>query len=131
MRKCLSHLGQTFRLSSMSFFQMIWRQLSHLIQSPSVRTFFSPEVSSSPDSRLNHVIRSVFYWPLALSRSRCAKPQAPVTSWPTANGERPRTFLIFNSSLRHYAFFVRVLDLTHFCNRVCHLDDGGMRIASR
>src|ERR1700680_5227344 len=58
MRKCLSHLGQTLRFSSRSFFQMIWRQPSHFTHKPSVRTFFSPEVSSSPDSRLNQAIRT-------------------------------------------------------------------------
>src|SRR5258708_36324505 len=56
IRKCLSHFGQTFRFSSRSFFQMIWRHSSHLTHRPSVLTFFSPEVSSSPDWRLNQVI---------------------------------------------------------------------------
>src|SRR6202140_4721776 len=59
MRKCLSHLGQTLKLSSRSFFQIIWRQPSHLTQRPSVRTFFSPEVSSSPDCRLNQVMEQL------------------------------------------------------------------------
>src|SRR5712664_222261 len=59
MRKCLSHFGQTLRLSSRSFFQIIWRQLSHFTHKPSVRTFFSPEVSSSPASRLNQAIKAV------------------------------------------------------------------------
>src|SRR5271165_2458030 len=59
IRKCLSHFGQTFRFSSISFFQMICRQPSHFTHKPSVRTFFSPEVSSSPDSRLNQAIRTV------------------------------------------------------------------------
>src|SRR5258708_39896804 len=57
MRKCLSHFGQTLRLSSRSFFQIICRQPSHFTHSPSVRTFFSPEVSNSPDCRLNQVIK--------------------------------------------------------------------------
>src|SRR5271157_5264401 len=57
MRKCLSHFGQTLKLSSRSFFQIIWRQLSHFTHRPSVRTFFSPDVSSSPDCRLNQVIK--------------------------------------------------------------------------
>src|SRR5579871_4402899 len=56
IRKCFSHFGQTFMFSSRSFFQMIWRQLSHFTHSPSVRTFFSPEVSNSTDSRLNQAI---------------------------------------------------------------------------
>src|SRR5579864_9431626 len=60
MRKCLSHLGQTLRLSSRSFFQMIWRQLSHFTHRPSVRTLRSPEVSSSPDWRLNHAMESSY-----------------------------------------------------------------------
>ena len=59
MRKCLSHFGQTFMFSSRSFFQMIWRQFSHFTHKPSVRTFFSPEVSNSPDSRLNQAIKTV------------------------------------------------------------------------
>src|ERR1700692_1293261 len=58
MRKCLSHFGQTLRLSSRSFFQIIWWHSSHFTHSPSVRTLFSPEVSNSPDCRLNQVIRS-------------------------------------------------------------------------
>src|ERR1039458_1290202 len=58
MRKCLSHLGQTFKFSSRSFFQIICRQLSHFTHSPSVRTRFSPAVSISPDCRLNQVIRN-------------------------------------------------------------------------
>src|SRR5581483_10872368 len=53
IRKCLSHLVQTLRLSSRSFFQIIWRQFSHFTHNPSVRTFFSPEVSNSPDCLLN------------------------------------------------------------------------------
>src|SRR5579864_4148251 len=60
MRKCLSHLGQTLRLSSRSFFQMIWRQLSHFTHRPSVRTLRSPEVSSSPDWRLNHAMENSY-----------------------------------------------------------------------
>src|SRR5580704_11978578 len=59
IRKCLSHFGQTFMFSSRSFFQMIWRQPSHFTHNPSVRTFFSPEVSNSPDSRLNQAIKEV------------------------------------------------------------------------
>ena len=60
MRKCLPHFGQTFWFSSRSFFQMIWRQLSHFTHNPSVRIFFSPEASRSPDCRLNQAIR---IWP--------------------------------------------------------------------
>src|SRR6202161_2789263 len=56
IRKCLSHFGQTFILSSRSFFQIICRQPSHFTHNPSVRTVFRPEVSSSPDSRLNQAI---------------------------------------------------------------------------
>src|SRR5580704_11585230 len=65
IRKCLSHFGQTFMFSSRSFFQIICRQPSHFTHNPSVRTFFSPEVSSSPDCRLNQVIRKA--QPSALS----------------------------------------------------------------
>src|SRR4051794_25835459 len=58
MRKCFSHLGHTLKLASRSFFQMIWRQPSHFTHNPSVRTFFSPELSMAPDSRLNQLIIS-------------------------------------------------------------------------
>jgi len=53
------HLGHTWRFWSRSFFQMIWRHWSHLTQRPSVLTRFSPEVSSSPCSRLNHAMEVV------------------------------------------------------------------------
>src|SRR6201993_1972430 len=56
IRKCLSHFGHTFMFSSRSFFQMICRQFSHFTHNPSVLTRFSPEVSSSPVSRLNQAI---------------------------------------------------------------------------
>src|SRR5215467_10280686 len=56
IRKCFPHFGQTFRFSSRSFFQMIWRQLSHFTHNPSVRIFFSPEGSTSPDCRLNQAM---------------------------------------------------------------------------
>src|SRR5580658_5583633 len=68
IRKCLSHFGQTLKLSSRSFFQIICRQPSHFTHSPSVRTFFSPEVSNSPDCRLNQVIRNSF--PFSAVRSQ-------------------------------------------------------------
>src|SRR5208282_3213057 len=57
MRKCFSHFGHTFKFSSRSFFQMICRQFSHFTHNPSVRTVFLPELSRSPDSRLNHAIK--------------------------------------------------------------------------
>ena len=60
MRKWRSHFGQTLKFWSRSFFQMIWRHWSHLTQRPSVFTRFSPEVSSSPCSRLNHAIKVIF-----------------------------------------------------------------------
>src|ERR1700730_4541353 len=66
MRKCRSHLGQTLKFSSRSFFQMICRQVSHFTHSPSVRTLRSPEVSSSPDCRLNQVIAVVRPQPLVI-----------------------------------------------------------------
>src|SRR6202044_4251999 len=56
IRKWRSHLGQTLKFWSRSFFQMIWRHWSHLTQRPSVLTFFSPEVSRSACSRLNHAM---------------------------------------------------------------------------
>src|ERR1700686_770543 len=96
MRKCLSHFGQTLRLSSRSFFQIIWWHSSHFTHSPSVRTLFSPEVSNSPDCRLNQVIRS--------SSQFSAKPALLRTD----------VELVFNSSLRHHAFLVSMLYLAHF-----------------
>src|ERR1041384_1399081 len=75
MRKCLSHFGQTFIFSSRSFFQMIWRQLSHFTHSPSVRTFFSPEASSSPDCRLNQAILVVGRWLLVIGGLNSQQPQ--------------------------------------------------------
>src|SRR6202043_4224225 len=60
MRKCRSHLGQTLKFSSRSFFQIIWRQVSHFTHRPSVRTLRSPEVSNSPDWRLNHAMESSY-----------------------------------------------------------------------
>src|ERR1039457_3697761 len=69
MRKCLSHLGQTFKFSSRSFFQIICRQLSHFTHSPSVRTRFSPAVSISPDCRLNQVIKDSSQ--LSVKSGRC------------------------------------------------------------
>jgi hypothetical protein len=39
---------------------MIWRQLSHFTHRPSVRTLRSPEVSSSPDWRLNHAMENSY-----------------------------------------------------------------------
>src|SRR4029077_4879927 len=60
MRKCLSHLGQTLRLSSRSFFQMNWRQLSHFTHRPSVRTLRSPAVSSAPDWLLIYAMEGSF-----------------------------------------------------------------------
>src|SRR5712692_9397347 len=86
IRKCLSHFGQTFMFSSRSFFQMIWRQFSHFTHNPSVRTVFSPEVSSSPDCRLNQAM-------LVAGISR---------------------YSVLDSPLRHHALLVRVFDLTHF-----------------
>ncbi len=59
MRKCFWHFGQTFKFSSRSFFQMICRHPSHFTHNPSVRTVFAPEVSNSPDSRLNQAIKGL------------------------------------------------------------------------
>src|SRR5262252_4451372 len=60
MRKCWPHLEQTLRFVSRSFFQMIWRQLSHFSHSPSVLTRFSLSsiLGGSVDlSRLNQDTR--------------------------------------------------------------------------
>src|ERR1700745_2782237 len=78
MRKCLSHLGQTLRLSSRSFFQMIWRQLSHFTHRPSVRTLRSPEVSSSPDWRLHHAMENSYL--LMVVGRWLTSPQSSVVS---------------------------------------------------
>src|SRR5260370_13354660 len=56
MRKCRSHLGQTFQFWSRSFFQITWRQPSHFTHKPSVRTRFSLESSRYVFSRLNQDI---------------------------------------------------------------------------
>src|SRR5208282_743961 len=111
--------GQTLRLSSRSFFQIIWRQPSHFTHSPSVRTLFSPEVSNSPDCRLNQAIREV------------VSGQWSVVSgglyWPLITDHRP---LVFDSSLRHHAFLVGVLYLPHFRHRIGQFDNCRMRVPS-
>src|SRR6202030_1592860 len=106
MRKCRSHLGQTLKFSSRSFFQMICRQVSHFTHSPSVRTLRSPEVSSSPACRLNQAISQ---WLVASRRSLVkAHGSHPGVDaeWPTTKCQRPKTISVFNPSLRHHALFV-------------------------
>src|SRR5271170_1166824 len=83
MRKCFSHFGQTFKLSSRSFFQMICRQFSHFTHKPSVRTVFLPEVSSSPPSRLNQAIRILPSGDRVILRLETLKsPNRPITQSP-------------------------------------------------
>src|SRR6185312_1375647 len=97
------HLVHTFRLSSSSFFQMIWRQPSHLTHRPSVRTRFSSVAWISLDSRLNH---------------------AKIAHLSNRD-------LIFNASLRHHTFFIGVLYLLHFGYGIGQLNDCRMRVPSR
>src|SRR3984957_4321700 len=124
MRKCRSHLGQTLKFSSRSFFQMIWRQVSHFTHSPSVRTFRSPEVSSSPACRLNQVINSVVgRWPNAILLQVRGVGQRP-------KANRQRRFSVLNSPLRHHTFCVRMLYLSHFGYSVGKLDNCRMGVPS-
>src|SRR6267378_102762 len=97
---------------------MICRHSSHLTHRPSVRTFFSPEVSSSPDCRLNHVIRQL---PVATT-------EYPATSsLVLSTGYR---ILVLDSPLRHHALLVRVFDLAHFGDSVGEFDNCRMSIPS-
>src|SRR5271165_799921 len=122
MRKCFSHLGHTFRFSSRSFFQIICRQLSHFTHKPSVRTVFLPEVSTSPDSRLNQAIGAVLSSRLpVLGNSLPA-----IFSVRTRNRE-----LVFDPSLGHHAFLVSVLYLAHFGHGVGGLDNCGVCVPPR
>src|SRR6185369_11274451 len=114
MRKCRSHLGQTLKFSSRSFFQIIWRQVSHFTHSPSVRTLRSPEVSSSPACRLNHAISQ------SLVAGPCSKAFAH---------DQGRRFLVLDPSLRHHALLIGMLHLAHFSHRVRELDDCRMRVS--
>src|ERR1700728_915645 len=119
MRKCFSHFGHTFKFSSRSFFQMICRQFSHFTHNPSVRTVFSPDELSSPDSRLNEAI-SQFLVPS--NQYRVKPPFFSVLD---------TRYLVLYAPLRHYAFFVRVFHLPHLRYRVGGLDNCGMRVPSR
>src|SRR5256885_16149898 len=119
MRLCFSHLGQTLRFTSRSFFQMICRQLSHFTQRPSVRTFFSPEVSSSPDWRLNQAIEVLKLSNLVIGKFQIQLPNYPITQ------------SVFDSSLRHDALFVGVLYLAHFSHGIGEIDNCRMCVPSR
>jgi len=95
MRKCLSHLDR--RSDSLRvFFQMIWRQLSHFTQRPSVRIFFSPEASSSPELAFEPG-----HWKTVLTIRR----------WSLAKPWSPRSILY--TALGLDTFFIGVLDLPH------------------
>src|SRR5947199_8231334 len=109
MRLCFSHLGQTLRFSSRSFFQMICRQLSHFTQRPSVRTFFSPEVSSSPDWRLNQAIEVLKLSNLVIGKFQIQSPNYPITQ------------SVFYSSLRLDAIFLVLLLLVDFSHGICQV----------
>src|SRR6478672_4437531 len=126
MRKWRSHLGQTLRFSSRSFFQMICRQVSHFTHNPSVRTLRSPEVSSSPACRLNQAIKSS----LALGRWSLAKAFV-LRSGEFANDQGPMTndgLSVLDPFLRHDTLFIGVLDLAHLGHRVGDLDNCRMGI---
>src|ERR1700676_5604721 len=130
MRKCRSHLGQTLRISSKSFFQIICRQVSHFTHSPAVRPLRSPEVSSSPACRLNQAISQ---WVVSSRRSLVkAHGSHPGVDaeWPTTKCQRPTTISVFNPSLRHHALFIGMLDLAHLGYRVRDLDDCRMGVSS-
>src|SRR5580700_8054165 len=120
MRKCFSHFGQTFKFSSRSFFQMIWRQFSHFTHKPSVRTVFLPELSKSPDSRLNQVI----------SQLRVASTGYRAKSEPFCSVQDTHSSIL-NPSLRHHTFLVSVFHLTHFGHRIGGLDNCGVSVPSR
>src|SRR5271165_7473540 len=107
MRKWRSHLGQTFRFWSRSFFQMIWRHWSHLTQRPSVLTRFSPEASISACSRLNHAM----VVPSVAERSDSCRR------------------LVLNATLRFDALGVSVLHFLHLGDGIGDFDDAGMRVA--
>src|ERR1700686_3326487 len=122
MRKCFSHFGHTFKFSSRSFFQMICRQPSHFTHSPSVRTVFWPEVSSSPDSRLNQAIVSCE-----------SQYRVPSTE---KNGLTRYSVLgtycsVLNPSLRHHALLVSMFDLPHLRHGIGGLDNCGVCVPSR
>src|ERR1700730_18261152 len=126
MRKCRSHLGQTLRFSSRSFFQMICRQVSHFTHSPSVRTLRSPEVSSSPDCRLNQVIAVVRPQPLVIGWGVESGSKLRVGG----NGQRRTTNndSVLDSPLRHHALFIGMLYLAHFGDGVSKCDNCRMGV---
>src|SRR5271157_5805074 len=100
MRKWRSHLGQTLKCWSRSFFQMICRHWSHLTQRPSVLTRFSPELSScSTGSRLNHAIG------VSIQCSRASEGLSPSAS-------------VLDPALRLDPLGVSVLHFSHFGHRV-------------
>src|SRR6185312_9861901 len=122
------HLVHTFRLSSSSFFQMIWRQPSHLTQRPSVRTRFSSVAWISLDSRLNHAKIT------HLSNRNAPGLKPLLITLPNAALKGrfpPKSRLIFNTPLGHHAFFIGVLYLLHFGYGIGQLNDCRMRVPSR
>src|SRR5215831_1294207 len=124
MRKWRSHFGQTLRFSSKSFFQITWRQPSHLTHRPSVRTFFSPEVSNSPDWRLNHVI-------VIVESSNCRTDELNSSSYFVNPKNLTIQKLVLDSPLCHHALFVGVLYLAHLRYRVGKFDNCRMGVAPR
>src|SRR5512141_2550602 len=100
---------------------MIWRHPSHFTQSPSVFTFFSPEVSRSCDCRLNQLINAVLS-----SQSRYAVG--------TATGDpalTPGDALVLDAALRQNAFLVGVLYFAHLGDGIRQINNCRVRVASR
>src|SRR5271167_108326 len=91
---------------------MIWRHWSHLTQRPSVLTRFSPEVSSSTGSRLNHAMSVI---------RQCSRR----SEWLSR-----RSWSVFDPALRLDAFGVSVLHFSHLGHRVRDLNDVGMSVAA-
>src|SRR5438270_7925629 len=143
MRKWRSHLVQTFQFASRSFFQMTWRQSSHLTHRPSVRTRFSAVASISLFSRLNQDIGKlpvaggqlpVIHFETRLYRTLRIAMIAIITTIISNNAGVLTNIRfapsIFDPALREHALFVGMLHLLHLGDRVGDLDDGRMRIAS-
>src|SRR5580700_7645349 len=123
MRKCFWHFGHTFKFSSRSFFHMICRQFSHFTHRPSVRTVFFPELSRSPDSRLNQAIRQ-FLVPSTWYRVNNAF--LGIRYWVLSTW-----YSVLDSPLRHHALLIRMLYLSHLRHRVGDLDNCGVCVPSR
>src|SRR3954471_4518610 len=89
---------------------MICRHCSHFTQSPSVLTFFSPEVSSSCGCRLNHVIAVPIFWPWIDDASAS---------------------LVLDAPLRHDALLIGMFYFAHLGHRVGQISNCGVCIPPR